>query len=401
MKELNQIKERIILHSDVNNFFASVECADKKELKDKPVAVTGNPKKRNGIILAKNEIAKKYGVKTGQILVEAKALCPSLICLPPHYEKYEQISQALQELYLSYTNFVQPLGLDECWLDVTGCKKYLGKTGRQIADEIRNKIRAEFGFTVSVGVSFSKIFAKLGSDLRKPDFTTEISFDNYKNITYPLPLNSVVGIGKSLNEKFASIGIESIGDFVKLDDEFLRHMMGINGVLLKQDLLAERFDPVQDYFSLPPPKRIGNGTTTVYDITKENELKNVIFFLAQKVSSRLIRHKLLAGGISITIKDKNLKKLNKSKKIPPTNSVKFLGDEGVKLMKEIYNFRIPVRAIRLKTFNLSSSSFYQTCMFDSQQDYSPVIEHINQKYGKIHLASDCMPYINNNSHPQE
>ena len=179
------MKERVILHSDVNNFFASVECANSPELFDKPVAVTGNPEKRNGIILAKNEIAKKFGVKTGQVIGEAKALCPGLICLPPHYQLYEEISGKLHQLYLEYTNFVEPLGLDECWLDVTDSLKYLKKTGVEIAGELRSRIQENFNFTVSVGVSFSKIFAKLGSDLRKPDYTTVISRENFQKITYP------------------------------------------------------------------------------------------------------------------------------------------------------------------------------------------------------------------------
>lgn len=402
MEPLTQIKERVILHSDVNNFFASVECATRPDLLNKPVAVTGNPKKRNGIILAKNEIAKKQGVKTGQVIIEAKALCPDLVCLPPHYDLYEEISLALQELYLSYTNFVEPLGLDECWLDITGCENYLHKSPTMVADEIRSLVKKNFGFTVSVGVSFSKLFAKLGSDLRKPDFTTEISYNNYKTITYNLPLNSVVGIGRRLEKKFTSIGVKTIGDFVELEDEFLSHLMGINGLNLKADLLGQRDVPVQDYYSLPPPKSIGNGTTTITDITKEKDLQNVIYFLAQKVSSRLIRHNLVASGISLTIKDNNLKRTHKSMKIAPTNSVKTLAEHGTKIAKEIYSFSRPIRAVRLKTFALSSSNFHQISMFERQKnDYSKTIDEINQKYGKIYLASDLKPYINTKSHPQE
>lgn len=401
MKEINQIKNRVILHSDVNNFFASVECANNPSLKNKPVAVTGNPQKRNGIILAKNEIAKKYGVKTCQVIIEAKALCPNLICLPPHYDEYEDISLSLHELYLSYTNFVQPLGLDECWLDVTGCEKYLGKSGREIADEIRATVKKDFGLTVSVGVSFSKIFAKLGSDMRKPDFTTEISYKDYKKITYNLPLNSVIGIGERLTRKFANIGVKTIGDFANLDDNYISHLMGVTGRNLKEDLLGIRLDPVLDYLSLPPPKSIGNGTTTIHDITREKDIKNVIYFLAQKVSSRLIRRHLLAGGISLKIKDYNLKSIGKSMQIPTTNSISSLVSHSMKIVNEIYDYKKPIRAIRLKAINLSPSQALQTSIFDEGADYSYVMDKINRKYGKIYLASDLMPYINRNSHPQE
>lgn len=399
MKELNQTKKRTILHSDVNNFFASVECAIHPEFKNLPVAVTGDAEKRNGVILAKNEIAKKFGVQTGQVIIEARALCPNLVCLPPHYDIYEEISQSLHEVYLNYTNFVEPLGLDECWLDVTGCEKYLNKTGKQIADEIRSIVKKKFDITVSVGVSFSKIFAKLASDLKKPNFTTIIDIDNYKELTYDLPLNSVIGIGKRLTERFKNIGVNTIGDFVKLDRNYIKHVMGENGMNLLDDLLAVRYNPVLDYYHLPPPKSIGNGTTTITDITREKELQNVIYFLAQKVSSRLIRRNLLAQGICLTIKDNTLKTYHKGMKIPLTNSINDLAKFGVEISKRIYNFSRPIRAVRLKVFNLSSHKYHQMNIFEyGKRDLSQTINHINKKYGKIFLASDMSSYINRHPH---
>lgn len=402
MEETNQIKDKVILHSDVNNFFASVECMNNPNLKDKPIAVTGNPKKRNGIILAKNEIAKKYGVKTGQTIGEAKALCPQLVCLPPHYNLYEEISGDLANFYLQYTNFVEPLGLDECWLDITGCEKYLHKTGKEIADEIREKIKKKFNLTVSVGVSFSKIFAKLGSDLRKPDYTTEISFKDYKKITYDLPLNSIIGIGRRLEKKFKAIDVNTIGDFVQLDDQFLKNNMGIVGLNLKQDLTAKRFVPVLDYYKLPPPKSIGNGTTTTKDIVTKKDIEKVIYFLTEKVSARLINHKLFANTLSITIKNKNLKTFHKSTKIPPTNSIKNLTKFAIDIADKIWKYDYPVRAIRLRASSLSSSLVKQLSFFDdNNKDFSNVLNDINKKYCKIELASDMAKYINKSSHSQE
>ena len=395
------MKERVILHSDVNNFFASVECATKPELKDKPVAVTGNPKKRTGIILAKNELAKKYGVKTGQVIGEAKALCPQLVCLPPHYDLYEEISRKLHELYLSYTNFVEPLGLDECWLDVTDSMAYLNKSGLQIADEIRQKVKQEFGFTVSVGVSFSKIFAKLGSDLKKPDYTTVIDKDNYKKITYNLPLNSIIGIGRRLENKFSSISVSTIGDFVKLEDSFLQHLMGVTGLNLKQALLGEEKSQVANYYTLPPPKSIGNGTTTIEDIIKRQDFEKVVAFLAEKISDRMIKHKVVAGTLSLSIKDSKLKTTHKSMKISPTNSVKELVKNAMKIADSIWKFDYPVRALRLKASSLASSEAVQLSFFDSKKDYSEAVELINKKYGKIALASNMSSFLNTNKHPQE
>ena len=402
MNEKMQTNKRVILHADVNNFFASVECSLNKDLFNKPVAVTGNPNKRTGIILAKNEIAKKYGVKTGQIIGEAKALCPKLVCLPPHYDLYEQISQELHSIYLEYTNFVEPLGLDECWLDVTGSEKYLKKSGIEIADELRQRVKKELNITISVGVSFSKIFAKLGSDMRKPDFTPVISYKKFKDMTYNLPLNSIVGIGNRLEKKFSQIGIKTIEDFVNLDDSFLDNIMGINGTNLKADLLALRDVPVLDYYKLPPPKSIGNGTTTIRDITNRKEIEKVVFFLAQKVSSRMVRHNVLGSTISIKLKSNSLKTIAKSSKIKPTNSVKEISNMAMQLCDTIFKYNAPLRAIRIKMSNLTSASIRQLSMFDNnEKDYSNVIVEINKKYGKIFLASDKAQFINTSPHPQE
>lgn len=395
------MKERVILHSDVNNFFASVECSNRPELKDKPVAVTGNPKKRTGIILAKNEIAKKFGVSTGQVIGEAQAICPDLVCLPPHYDLYEEISEKLHQLYLQYTNLVEPLGLDECWLDVTDSLKYLKMTGKEIADEIREKVKKEFGFTVSVGVSFSKIFAKLGSDLRKPDYTTVISKNDYKKITYNLSLNSIVGIGRRLEKKFSSIDVKTIGDFVKLEDSFLSHLMGINGTNLKKALLGENIDEVADYYALPPPKSVGNGTTTIEDIIKRKDIEKVVYFLAEKVSSRLIKHKVVAGTLSLTIKTNKLEKVHKSMKIKPTNSVKELASLAMEIADKIWNYDFPVRAIRLRASTLTNANALQLSFFDSKKDFSQVAEEINRRYGKIELASNMSKFINTSKHSQE
>ena len=396
------MKERVILHSDVNNFFASVECASKTELKNKPVAVTGNPEKRTGIILAKNEIAKNYGVSTGQTIGEAKVLCPDLVCLPPHYDLYEEISLKLHELYLTYTNFVEPLGLDECWLDVTDSLLILNKSGKEIADEIRAKVKENFGLTVSVGVSFSKIFAKLGSDMKKPDATTEISKQNFKKLTYNLPLNSIVGIGKRLEKRFTSISIKTIGDFVSLEDDYLKHVMGINGINLKKSLLGENIDNVTDYFSLPPPKSIGNGTTTIQDIIYRKDIEKVIFFLAEKISARMINHNVYANTLTLSLKTNKLKRIAKGMKIMPTNSVKDLAKYAMEIADKIWNYDYPIRAIRLRASSLTSANYYQMTFFDNnKKDYSKAIETINNKYGKIQLASNMEKYLNTSKHSQE
>jgi len=387
------MKERVILHCDINNFFASVECATRPELKGKPVAVTGNPKKRTGIILAKNEIAKAQGVKTGEAIWEAKNKCPELITLPPHYSLYEEISEKLHEVYLGYTDFVEPLGLDECWLDVTDSLKYLNKTGKEIADELREKIKKEFNFTASVGVSFSKIFAKLGSDMKKPDATTIISSSSFQEMVYPLPLNSIVGIGRRLEKKFTKMNVLTIGQFINLDDDFLQAIMGITGVHLKHNLLADREEKVANYYELPPPKSIGNGTTTLKDIFSRNEIRSTLSFLAEKVSARLIKHGFVASTLTVSLKTNEFERFAKSKKIAPTHDIKTLVEEAMRIVDSFWKYNKQIRAIRLRASTLSSDKVKQISFFD-KKDISSTIEKVNKKYGHIGLASDKSKYIN-------
>ena len=395
MSNLNQTKIRTILHSDVNNFFASVEISQNPQLKSLPVAVSGNPLKRNGVILAKNYIAKEKGVKTGQTIGEALAFCPNLVCLPPHYPVYEEISEKLHQLYLTYSNFVEPLGLDECWIDVTESEKYLGKTGKEIADEIRQKVKNQFGFTVSVGVSFNKIYAKLGSDLKKPDATTVVSYENFKQIAFPLPIESVIGFGWRLCKKFNSIGVKTISDFVNLDDGFINHIMGITGLKLKQELLGQSNEKVCDYYLLPPPKSIGNGTTTIYDISRRDEIEKVVVMLCEKVCLRMKKHGVYSHTLTVTIKDKNLKIKRKSKKIEQSNNIKFISNEAMKIVDEIWDYRIPVRAIRVRASSLTTNKIKQLSIFDEKEkNLTVLISEIKEKYGNIEFASDMAKFIN-------
>ncbi len=387
------MKERVILHCDINNFFASVECSTRPELKGLPVAVTGNPKKRTGIILAKNEIAKSQGVKTGEAIWEAKVKCPDLVTLPPHYALYEEISEKLQELYLGYTDFVEPLGLDECWLDVTDSLQYLKKSGKEIADEIREKIKREFNFTASVGVPFSKIFAKLGSDMKKPDATTVITSIDFKDMVYTLPLNSIVGIGRRLEKRFAKMNVNTIGEFVLLSDDYLKAIMGITGVYLKHSLLGDREEKVLNFYELPPPKSIGNGTTTLKDIISRKDFISTLSFLAEKVSARLIKHGFVASTLTVTIKTNEFARFSKSQKIPPTQGITQLVTEGMKIVDSFWKFNRPIRAIQLRASSLSSDKVKQLSFFD-KKDLSKTIVEINKKYGHIALASDKSDHIN-------
>lgn len=396
------MNDKTILHSDVNNFFASVECATRKDLADKPVAVTGNPEKRTGIILAKNEIAKKMGVKTGEAIWEAKQKCPNLVTLAPHYSLYEKISKQLHKLYLSYTDLVEPLGLDECWLDVTPSLKYLGKTGKEIADEIRQKVKTEFGFTVSVGVSFSKVFAKLGSDMKKPDATTQILRDDIKAKIFPLPLNSIIGIGGRLTKKFEKMNVLTISDFVGLNEEFVRKIMGKTGVELRLKLLGQFHDPVACYFELVPPKSIGNGTTTIIDVQSRDDIHKVVAFLSEKIALRLSNGYFQACCISITLKTADFQRFHHSRTLSAIRSAEEIDAQAMNLIDSFWKYELPVRAVRVRVSSLQSLNKTEQLSFfnETSNNLNSSVSQIKNKYGndKIFIASDTASFINKNGH---
>ena len=224
-------KNRVILHCDMNGFFASVELLDYPELRDKPMAVCGDPESRHGIILAKNEIAKRYGIVTAETLWQARKKCPDLQTVPPHHKKYQHYSRLINEIYLQYTDMVEPFSVDESWLDVTASQKLFGN-GKQIADKIRNQVKKELGLTLSAGVSFNKIFAKMGSDYKKPDATTVITQENYKNILWPLDIRDLFFVGKATADKLQGIGIHTIGQLAESDRHTVTALLGKQGSII-------------------------------------------------------------------------------------------------------------------------------------------------------------------------
>ena len=261
--------ERIILHCDLNNFFASVTLLENQTLINLPVAICGSKAERHGIVLAKNEIAKKYGVKTAEAIWQAKQKCPDLITLPPDYEKYEQYSLRAREIYARYTDKIEPFGIDECWLDVTGSTMLFG-SGEEIAHKIRKDIKRELGITISVGVSFNKVFAKLGSDMKKPDAVTVISPEDFKEKIYSLPASDLLFAGRKTAEKLNSIGVFTIGDLTLMPDETLIRVLGKNGADLKRYALGLDNSPVADMNAKTTPKSIGKSITGAEDFKNDD-----------------------------------------------------------------------------------------------------------------------------------
>ena len=393
-EELERIKNRVILHCDVNNFYASAECACNPELEGKPVAVSGNPKTRTGIILAKNAIAKSYGVQTGEAIFQAKQKCPELVCLPPNFELYQELSNKIIDIYYDYTDTVESFGIDECWLDVTASLKLFG-SGEKIANEIRRRVLKEIGVTISVGVSFTKLFAKLGSDLKKPFATTVISKNEFEKIIYPLPVNSVIGIGKRSQQKLEKMNILTLGDFIKLPDSELKTLFGVNGLILKQKLLGKDIDEVLDNSLKPEVKSVGNGTTTITDITSREEIFSLIQFLSEKISKRLINKNICGRTVDVSIKTSTFQYYKKAETFfSPVFLPEDIANSAMKIIDEFWTYESPIRSIRISVKNIESiSSPKQISLFETNnlktEKLNRAIEKLRDKHGKniIQLGS--------------
>lgn len=381
--------EKIILHSDMNACYASIEAKLDPSLKGKAMAVAGNPKNRNGIILAKSQEAKEMGVKTGEPIWQAKLKCRDLILVPPQYEEYLKHSKLAKKIYYDYTNQVESFGLDECFLDVTGSRKLFG-TGLDIARKISSRMKKELGLTVSIGVSFCKIFAKLGSDMKKPDAITVLGKDNWKEKVWPLKVREMVGIGRATERKLNRMGIFTLGDLAKAPSSLLKTSLGVNGFYLWQYANGMDTRPVVDINHKDPIKTIGNSSTTKADLIKDVEVKRVLKELSFSVSRRLRQARLEAGGVEVFIRDKNLFSMTFQKKISlRTQSSIILSDEGYKLFKEKYDRAHPIRAVGIRAIDLAPEGsgsqidfFLDYKRYFKSESCDKAIYNIRKKYGK-------------------
>lgn len=340
--------ERVILHCDLNNFFASVELLSRPEWRHVPMAVCGNVEARHGVILAKNEPAKRYGVKTAETLWEARRKCPQLITVPPHPDQYRIFSRRAHRVYERFTDRIEPFGIDECWLDVTGSVPLFG-SGEEIAHAIRRAVKEELGLTVSVGVSFNKVFAKLGSDLKKPDAVTVIRRTEFQKLLWPLPVEALIGVGKSTLRILHGMGVITIGDLAQAPLSTLRAALGKNGEQLGKNARGQDFSPVLSTQEQPPAKSIGRSTTCPQDLMKPEQVRRVILTLADEVAKELRAHGALAGGIQIGVRDSQLRTREFQRRfLQPTRLTRQLLDAGMALFEEHWSWRLPVRALGLR-----------------------------------------------------
>ena len=385
--------DRAILHCDCNNFFASVELRDRPDLKGLPVAVTGDPENRHGIILAKNDVAKRLGVKTAETIWQARQKAPGLVCLPSHYGLYSDVSKRINAIYLQYTDLVEPFSIDESYLDVTGSLRLLGKTPLQIADELRGRVREEIGITISVGVSFCKVFAKMGSDYKKPDATTVIGREDVERLLYPLPVTDMLFVGSRTGEALKRLGIHTIGDLARADRSMQSRHLGAAGDGLWKHANGFDDEPVLPYDTWIPPKSVSHGMTFKRDIVGREEIRTGIAELADAVSTRLRRVRMKGFVVSIQIKTPNFQTVQKQRRLDhPTWLQTEITETCMDLFASVRSFDLPVRLITVGVSSLigAESETTQMDIFSEQtepqkekkENIEKALDGIRRKYGR-------------------
>ena len=404
MEHSTEKKDRVILHCDCNGFFASVETLMRPELRNVPMAVTGDPDNRHGIILAKNELAKAYGVKTAETIHTAREKCPGLVCVLSHHDEYHRISKAVNRIYLDYTDLVDPFGIDESFLDVTGSLKLFGKTPKELADTIRERVKKEIGITISVGVSYCRVFAKLGSDYKKPDATTVIDRSNYREIAWPLPVSDLLYAGKKTTESLSRIGIRTIGELAACDRDAVVQLLGENGLQLWHYARGEDDSPVHPYYEREAPKSVGNGMTFRRDVIGRDEVRCGVSALADAVSSRLREDSLKCLVVQVQIKDPSFRTVQKQKTLPHSTWLcQEISETAMELIRTSYGFTRPIRALTVTAASLvpSDEIHEQLDIFGSsgsdpkQEALEGAMADIRKKFGtgSIHLGAYESPEL--------
>lgn len=383
--------DRTILHCDCNGFYASVECVLNPELKKVPMAVGGDPESRHGIILAKNELAKPFNIKTAETIWQAKKKCPELVIVPPHHDIYRQYSKRVNDIYKQYTDLVEPFGIDESWLDVTGSRRLFGD-GKTIADELRARIKNEIGLTVSVGVSFNKVFAKLGSDYKKPDATTVFSRDNWKELIFPLPAKDLLYVGKTTENNLSRMGIYTIGDLAAADKAILEKNFGKAGTMLY--IYANGLDdsPVKSIYDKDEVHSVGKGMTFGSDITDENEIRHEVNILSEDVAERMRSRKVKCCTVQVQIKNPQFRTISRQKKLEhPTYLAKEISAAAMEIICESWNMKNPIRMITVTGSNIIAENEIteQISLFDSddisrekREELEKTIDLLKAKFGK-------------------
>ena len=345
--------DRVILHCDANSYYASVECLYTPEIRHKPVAVSGNAEARHGIILTKNAHAKKYGVKTGEAIWQAKEKCPDLVCVPPDFPLYVRFSGKMRRIYEQYSNRVESFGLDESWIDLTNAG-FSFEDGVRVAEEIRARIREELGITVSVGVADNKILAKLGSDMKKPDAVTALPPDSFRERIWDLPVQELLYVGPSTARKLARLGVTTIGALARCDSAVLLGLLGKNGLLLKAYANGEDRTPVRPVDHRSCVKSVGNSTTPPHDLTRMDDARCIYYLLAESVAARLREGGFRARCVSISARTTTLITRSHQIALPQaTNLTDEIAQAAMRLFTERFAHGFPYRSVGLSCSMLS------------------------------------------------
>ena len=382
--------DRVILHCDCNSFFASVETVLHPEYRGVPMAVCGSTEDRHGIVLAKNEEAKRFGIKTAETVYSARKKCPRLVIAEPHYSEYVKYSRLVNEIYARYTELIEPFGIDESWLDVTASRRLFG-TGLEIAERIRREVREELGITVSVGVSFNKVFAKLGSDYKKPDAVTVISRENYKSVVYPLPAGDLLFVGGRTAEGLRALGIRTIGELADASEELLRARFGKMG-----DMLAKYSRGLDDSPVVPPTdnhlKSVSNGFTFRHDLITGDEIRVGVDYLSEELGMRLRGMNMKCSTVAVTIKDEHLNSIQRQRPVsPPTDISAEIADTAFSVISAAWHPGRPIRMISIAATNLvdADASAEQIGFFEDLKETERekvkkseiAVDSIRQKHG--------------------
>ena len=383
--------DRIILHCDLNSFYASVELRSRPDLRDVPTAVCGDPTSRHGIILAKNEPAKKFGVQTAETIWQARKKCPGLVLLPPHHALYRQVSKQVNAIYEQYTDLVEPFGIDESWLDVTNTLHLFGGDARALADHLRARMKQELGLTLSVGVSFNKVFAKLGSDYKKPDAVTVFGRDKMESVIWQLPAGDMLLVGPTTQRTLAKYGVATIGDIARLDVKVLQRLLGRLGETLWRYANGLDDSPVRKAGQAEEVKTVGNSTTLPRDVTSEEEIRRTLLELAESVGARLRRMGLKAGEVQITVRGGDFQEIQRQRKLdPPACDSQTLYRAALDLYRR-ENKHWPVRLLGVRAGRLTGDGEEQTSLFGEEdrerlERLESAVDPVRERFGKGSVA---------------
>ncbi len=387
---------RTILHCDCNNFYASVELLKFPELRDKPVAVAGDPENRHGIILAKNMIAKRMGVQTAETIWQATRKCPNLVLLPPHHDEYEAVSRRVNEIYCSVTDQVEPFSVDESWLDVTGSQRLFGD-GKTIADKLRRRVYEDVGITISIGVSDNRYWAKHGSDYKKPDATTVITRENVADILYPLPVQDMIFVGRAAADVLRRHGIVTIGMLAAAPRESLIKWLGKQGESLHA--MANGMDsvPIRRWGEGEMAKSVGNGMTYPHDLVGEEAWRAGLMPLCDSVGSRLRAQHLKCRTITVQVKDPAFKVISRQKTLPmPTSLTKVLFQEALAILQQCWRKDAPIRLLTVTASSLSGEDETEAAQLSFLTEVKPddprqarieqAVDGVRRRFGKSAIA---------------